>query len=134
MKVLVARIIRFALPPPRLMLPLAVAALAMVGTVPGRTHGLGLITKPLQTELHLGDVPYAAITLGATLVGAAFCVPFGWLIDRIGVRTVLTGTLFALGTVVVAMSRTDGAWVLDFGDSVVRVDLFLLVLLTRGLG
>ncbi len=30
---------------------LAVAALAMVGTFPGRTQGLGLITEPLMRDL-----------------------------------------------------------------------------------
>jgi MFS family permease len=113
---------------------LAVAALAMVATLPGRTHGLGLITSPLLRDLHLGQVPFADINLWATLLGAAFCVPVGWLLDRLGARLVLGGTLLALGGVVVVMSRTDGDWVLDLGDSVVRIDLFVLVLLTRGLG
>ena len=33
---------------------LAVAALAMVATLPGRTQGLGLITEPLIADLHVG--------------------------------------------------------------------------------
>ena len=64
-----------------------VAALAMVATMPGRTHGLGLITKPLLGELGISQSHYAAINLCATLLGAIFCVPCGWLLDRFGPRT-----------------------------------------------
>ena len=49
---------------------LGVAALAMVGTLPGRTQGLGLITEPLLRDLGLGRVAYAQINLVATLIGA----------------------------------------------------------------
>ena len=58
------------------------AALAMVATLPGRTHGLGLITEPLLADLGLDRVGYAAVNLWATLLGALFCVPCGWLLDR----------------------------------------------------
>jgi MFS family permease len=116
-----------------------VAAVAMVATLPGRTHGLGLVTKPLLTDLDLGQVPYAAINLWATLLGAVFCVPWGWLIDRLGYRSVLAITLAALGAVVVQMSRVQGHWLVTvpvpFGEPMpIMMDLFLLVLLTRGLG
>src|ERR1700691_4713931 len=37
---------------------LAVAALAMVATLPGRTQGLGLITEPLLRDLHVNKVDY----------------------------------------------------------------------------
>ena len=57
---------------------LGVAALAMVGTLPGRTQGLGLITEPLLRDLGLGRVAYAQINLVATLIGALGC--FG--VDR----------------------------------------------------
>jgi hypothetical protein len=36
-----------------------IAALAMVATLPGRTHGLGLITEPLLADLHLDRQMYA---------------------------------------------------------------------------
>src|ERR1700733_13169112 len=81
-----------------------VAAAAMVATLPGRTHGLGLVTEPLLADLSLGRVPFAALNFWATLIGAAFCVPVGWALDRFGVRFVLAGVLFALGATVVAMS------------------------------
>jgi MFS family permease len=104
----------------------AVAAGAMVATLPGRTHGLGLITEPLRADLHLGEVAYGAINFWATLLGAAFCLPVGWLLDRLGTRGVLAANLVLLGGVVVLMSRVGTAGVVPV--------LFLLVLLTRGFG
>ena len=68
----------------------AVAALAMVGTLPGRTQGLGLITEPLLADLAIGRVAYAQINLFATLVGALFAYGVGSLLDRRGSRVVLT--------------------------------------------
>src|SRR5262245_4492375 len=85
-----------------------VAALAMVATLPGRTHGLGLITEPLLRDLSLDRVHYASLNLWATLLGAIFCLPGGWLIDRLGTRAMLTAVLLTLGAVVVAMSRVQG--------------------------
>ena len=66
-----------------------IAALAMVATLPGRTHGLGLITVPLMRDLQLEETHYATLNLWATLLGAAFCVPWGWLLDKLGTRLVL---------------------------------------------
>jgi MFS family permease len=102
---------------------LTVAALAMTATLPGRTHGLGLITKPLQHDLVLTGTVYGAFNFWSVLLGAAFCLPVGRLLDRFGCRLVLTGVALALGAVVLAMSRvTEPA------------ELFVLLTLTRGLG
>ena len=68
----------------------ALAALAMLGTLPGRTQGLGLITEPLLADLRIDRVSYAAINLWATLIGSLFCLPCGRLVDRLGSRAVLT--------------------------------------------
>lgn len=100
-----------------------VAALAMVGTLPGRTQGIGLITEPLLLDLRIGRVSYAAINLWATLVGALFCFGAGRLIDRFGSRVVLSVVSLALGGVVLLMSGVKGV-----------LALALLVTLTRGLG
>src|SRR6185295_2464431 len=83
-----------------------VAAAAMVGTLPGRTQGLGLITEPLLADLHLDRVGYAELNLWATLLGAAGAIGVGQLIDRFGSRLVLTTVAAALGLVVSAMSQT----------------------------
>ena len=87
---------------------LGVAALAMVGTLPGRTQGLGLITEPLLRSLDLNRVAYAQINLVATLVGALGCFGVGRLLDRYGSRGVLTAISLLLGVVVVAMSQAVG--------------------------
>lgn len=83
---------------------LLVAALAMVGTLPGRTQGLGLITEPLLVSFQMNRVVYARINLWATLIGALFCIGIGRLIDRFGSRIVLTVVTFALGCIVLLMS------------------------------
>jgi MFS family permease len=102
---------------------LIIAALAMVGTLPGRTQGLGLVTEPLLRELHLDRVDYATINMVATLVGALFCLPIGRLVDRFGARVVLTLTALALGITVVAMSGTFAL-----------ATMCVAITLTRGLG
>jgi MFS family permease len=88
----------------RAWINLGVAALAMVGTLPGRTQGLGLITEPLLADLQIDRVTFATINLWATLTGSLFCLPCGRLIDRIGSRIVLTATLIALAAAVLTMS------------------------------
>src|SRR5260370_37361230 len=88
---------------------LVIAALAMVGTLPGRTQGLGLITEPLIADLHIDRVSYAAINLWATLIGSLFCLPCGRLVDRFGSRLVLTVVLAALGATVLGMSAATGS-------------------------
>ena len=102
---------------------LTVAAAAMVGTLPGRTQGLGLITEPLLRDLGVTRVGYAQINLVATLVGALFCIGIGRVIDRRGSRLVLTVLALALGVVVLVMSQAAGA-----------LALLVCVTLTRGLG
>lgn len=99
------------------------AAFAMVGTLPGRTQGLGLITEPLLTDLQLDRIQFARINLWATLIGALFCIGVGRLIDRFGSRTTLTLISLALGTVVLMMSETH---------SIVAIAIFIT--LTRGFG
>jgi MFS family permease len=102
---------------------LGVAALAMVGTLPGRTQGLGLITEPLLREFSIDRVRMAEINLVATLVGSVFCFGIGGLIDRYGSRIVLTFVALLLGGIVIGMSNVHGAAM-----------LVVLVTLTRGFG
>jgi MFS family permease len=87
---------------------LMVAAAAMVGTLPGRTQGLGLITEPLLADLGLERVTYAGLNFWATIIGSAGALGIGRLIDRFGSRGVLTGLALSLGAVVCAMSSTTG--------------------------
>jgi MFS family permease len=102
---------------------LGIAALAMVGTLPGRTQGLGLITEPLLGDLGVGRIAYAQINLVATLVGSLFAFGVGSLIDRRGSRLVLTVAAVALGIVVLAMSQVTSV-----------MALLIFITLTRGFG
>ena len=61
---------------------LGLAAAAMVGTLPGRTQGLGLVTEPLLAELRIGRIDYAQLNLWATLIGSVFAVGVGRFLDR----------------------------------------------------
>src|SRR5262245_19258718 len=100
-----------------------VAALAMVGTLPGRTQGLGLITEPLLRDLAVDRVRFAEINFVATLAGSLFCFGIGGLVDRHGSRIVLTVLSLVLGAVVVGFSAVQGVAM-----------LLVMVTLTRGLG
>lgn len=81
-----------------------VAAAAMVGSLPGRTQGLGLITEPLLADLAIDRVRYAQLNFWATIVGSAGAFGIGYAIDRLGSRVVLTSVLAVLGAIVCAMS------------------------------
>lgn len=83
----------------------AIAALAMVGTLPGRTQGLGLITEPLLSDLRLDRVTYAELNFWATLIGAFGALGVGRLVDRFGTRVVLTTVAGTLGAIVCGMSQ-----------------------------
>lgn len=102
---------------------LLLAAAAMVGTLPGRTQGLGLVTEPLIADLRLGRIDYAQLNLWATLIGSLFAIGVGRFIDRLGARVVLTVVVVALGVVVSVMSTVQSFWALT-----------IAVTLTRGLG
>ena len=100
-----------------------IAALAMVGTLPGRTQGLGLITERLIGDLQIDRVHFARINLWATLIGALFTVGVGRLIDRFGSRIVLTVVSVSLAFVVLGMSVSHQV-----------AAIAILITLTRGLG
>jgi MFS family permease len=100
-----------------------VAALAMTATLPGRTHGLGLIAEPLKADLKLTGVQFTWLNFWAILLGAALCLPTGRLIDRLGARIVLTAVALALGGAVLAMSQVED-----------ELPFFVTLTLVRGLG
>ncbi len=101
----------------------AVAALAMVGTLPGRTQGLGLITEPLIKDLQIGRIQFAKINLWATIIGAIFGLAVGRFLDRFGSRVCLTFVALGLGIIVLTMSVTSN-----------HILLAALITLTRGFG
>jgi MFS family permease len=100
----------------------ALGALAMTATLPGRTHGLGLITNSLIEDLGIKEQEFSELNFWAIMLGALLAWPIGWLIDRWGTRAVGGGVVLALGAAVIAMSRIEANW------------LFPCLLLVRGLG
>ena len=102
---------------------LLVSAAAMVGSLPGRTQGLGLVTEPLLADLGIDRVSYATLNLWATLIGSAGALGIGYAIDRAGSRVVLTTVLAALGLVVCLMSLAE-----------TFLSLAIWITLTRALG
>jgi len=102
---------------------LLVAAAAMVGTLPGRTQGLGLITEPLIADLRISRVRFAELNFWATMLGSVGAIGVGQAIDRFGSRVVLTLVTVALALVVCAMSQTSSF-----------AALAVWITLTRGLG
>ena len=99
-------------------------ALLMLATLPGRSHGLGLVTEPLLQDLQLSRDTFAQINLWATLGGALVCLPVGAWLDRCGLRAGAFLLLPSLAFVVLVMSALHVA---AFG-------LFILVLITRAFG
>jgi MFS family permease len=95
----------------------------MVGTLPGRTQGLGLITEPLLADLKLGRVQYAQLNFWATLIGSAGAIGIGRFIDVFGSRVALTTVAAGLGVVVCFMSSATSF-----------AELAVAVTLTRALG
>jgi len=102
-----------------------IASIAMTATLPGRTHGLGLIAKKLTDDpsLGVGELLFGTLNFWAVIVGSALCLPTGRLIDRFGVRGVMAVVSAGLGLAVIGMSRATGV-----------IALFAMLTLVRGLG
>ncbi len=99
------------------------AALWMTATLPGRTHGLGLVTEPLLADLHVERTLFGRINLVTCLLGTVFCLPAGWLLDRYGIRLATSCTVLVLAISVIGMSAAQ---------SVLALTLWLV--LVRGVG
>jgi MFS family permease len=99
------------------------AALAMTATLPGRTHGLGLITEPLLADLGIERTLFGRINLLTSLMGTVFCLPAGFLLDRFGIRIATACTVLVLGFAVIGMATAQ---------SVLALTVWLV--LVRGVG
>jgi MFS family permease len=94
-------------------------ALLMTATLPGRTHGLGLITKRVIEDLRFDTVSYAYLNFCASLLGTLFCLPAGWLIDRFGVLRVAIAVVACLALSVLGMSMSGS--ILAFAIAMIAV-------------
>lgn len=104
---------------------LVLAAVAMTATLPGRSHGLGLVRSRMIDDpaLELTGRGFDWLNCWAVLIGSALCLPVGRLIDRVGVRAALVAVAAGLGLAVLSMTQATG-WLV----------LFLALILVRGLG
>lgn len=96
------------------------AAVAMTATLPGRTHGLGLISKPLLEDLAISESNFALVNLWSTLLGATFAIPMGLLIDRFGVRRLSVCVLTGLSLSVLWLTKISSTFELFFCLTLVR--------------
>lgn len=101
----------------------AIAAVAMSATLPGRTYGLGIIKENLCAGLLIDDLRFNWLNFWAVVIGAAVVMPVGWLIDRLGTRLTLALVASALGGSVLLMARA--------GD---ERELAVTLTLVRGFG
>jgi len=81
------------------------AALMMLGTLPGRTFGLALLTESILAEFELSRTRYGLINLVTALLGSGFALIAGALIDRFGLRRTATVILLCLGISTIAFSE-----------------------------
>ena len=95
-----------------------IAAVAMGATYPGRSQGLGMFTQGILTDFGLLEQRgfYGSLILWATLLGALFCLPIGWLIDRVGSRFVLAAVYALFGGSVIWLSQA-ASWQELFGGA-----------------
>jgi MFS family permease len=101
------------------------AAAAMVGTMPGRTNYLGVISRDVVADPALGvsEGSFSRLNFWAVLIGAVICLPVGWHIDRLGVRLMLAVVAAALGAATLWMTTAND-----------QLTLFVTLVLVRGFG
>ena len=99
---------------------LAVAALTMFASGPGQSHTFSVFLLPISEDLGISRTSVSSAYAFATLV-AAFGLPYiGRLVDRHGVRRVLTGVGAALGTAAIAFGAVSGFVLLAVGFAALR--------------
>ncbi|MCY4284386.1 MAG: MFS transporter [Thiotrichales bacterium] len=99
---------------------LGVASLVMFASGPGQSHTFSVFLLPISEDLGISRTSVSGAYAFATLV-AAFGLPhIGRLVDRHGVRVVLTGVGVAFGTAAVAFGAVSGFVLLTLGFAALR--------------
>ena len=99
---------------------LALASLVMLASGPGQSHTFSVFLLPISEDLGISRTSISSAYAFATLV-AAFGLPWvGRMVDRHGVRTVLTAVGVAFGTAAVAFGAVSGFVVLTLGFAALR--------------
>ena len=99
---------------------LVIASLVMFASGPGQSHTFSVFLLPISEDLGISRTSVSSAYAFATLV-AAFGLPHvGRMIDRHGVRRVLTVVGAALGTAAVAFGAVSGFVLLTLGFGALR--------------
>ena len=99
---------------------LVIASLVMFASGPGQSHTFSVFLLPISEDLGISRTSVSSAYAFATLV-AAFGLPHvGRMIDRHGVRKVLTVVGAALGTAAVAFGAVSGFVLLTLGFGALR--------------
>ena len=99
---------------------LVIASLVMFASGPGQSHTFSVFLLPISEDLGISRTSVSSAYAFATLV-AAFGLPHvGRMIDRHGVRKVLTVVGVALGTAGVAFGAVSGFVLLTLGFGALR--------------
>ena len=99
---------------------LVIASLVMFASGPGQSHTFSVFLLPISEDLGISRTTVSSAYAFATLV-AAFGLPHvGRMIDRHGVRKVLTVVGAALGTAGVAFGAVSGFVLLTLGFGALR--------------
>lgn len=99
---------------------LGVASLAMFASGPGQSHTFSVFLLPISEDLGISRTSVASAYAFATLV-AAFGLPrIGRMVDRHGVRTVLSVVGAAFGAAAVAFGAVSGFVLLTLGFAALR--------------
>ena len=99
---------------------LGVAALAMFASGPGQSHTFSVFLLPISEDLGISRTSVSSAYAFATLVAALGLPRVGRLVDRHGVRAVLTGVGAALGAAAVAFGAVSGFVLLTLGFAALR--------------
>ncbi len=99
---------------------LGVAALAMFASGPGQSHTFSVFLLPISEDLGISRTSVSGAYAFATLVAALGLPRVGRLVDRHGVRAVLTGVGAALGAAAVAFGAVSGFVLLTLGFAALR--------------
>ena len=86
-----------------------VGTLAMISTAPGQTMGIGVFNEPMMRALGLTRMEMSVAYLVGTVISGFLLPRAGRLLDKIGVRKMMTWTAVLFGFALCGMSRVDAA-------------------------
>lgn len=95
-----------------IMLP--IATLAMIGTSPGQTFIVSVFNNAFRETLNISHSQLTGAYMLGTLTAAMPQSFFGSLMDKYGIRRVMSGVVLMFGLACVFASRVNSLWMLFF--------------------